>query len=146
MNKDNLPYVFSVVYCVCVAFSVAWNWSADLYIINVQIRWPAAAERLLNLAHFLSLPRVPRHSASEKSKPDSLRRSTQKWSTLLASNDLKWRREFSHAFKIVIVIGYLDQSGRSLRPYKIRINDNQPTRVTGTFRCFRHGRSWHTTW
>ena len=36
------------------------------------------AERLLNLANFLSLPRVPRHSASEKSKPDSLRRSTPK--------------------------------------------------------------------
>ena len=25
MNKDNLPYVFSVVFCVSVALSVAWN-------------------------------------------------------------------------------------------------------------------------
>ena len=30
VNKDNLPYVFSVVFCVLVAFSNAWSWQARL--------------------------------------------------------------------------------------------------------------------
>ena len=30
MNKDNLPYVLSVVLCVFVVFSVAWNWHPRL--------------------------------------------------------------------------------------------------------------------
>ena len=30
INKDNLPYVFSVVFCDFNAFSVAWNWHPRL--------------------------------------------------------------------------------------------------------------------
>ena len=52
MYKDNLPYVFSVVFGDFVAFSVAWNWHSRLDIWGLQIRRPAAAQRLLSFPMF----------------------------------------------------------------------------------------------
>ena len=78
-------------------------WAKIFFIIKLrglQILRPAAAQCLLNFAHFLPLPHVPHYPASGKSKQIVYEGWCQKWSRLLASNDLNWRREFSHAPQI----------------------------------------------
>ena len=58
MNKDNLPFVFIVVFCDFVAFSVAWNWhpwmvsylySFFLHYINI---WDQRCKILCFMKHF----------------------------------------------------------------------------------------------
>ena len=109
MNKVNLRYVVCVVFCVFMVFWVACRWRPDRR-RKEGTRHAALsadrAERLLDFVHFIPLPRAPRHPASDKWKPPGFVRSwshimsedrCQKSLSLLGSNDLKYRREFSHS-------------------------------------------------
>jgi len=62
MNKFNLPHVGS--------FAILWRFeslAAGTPVKSrrerqgVQLKWLPAAESLLNVVHFLPLPRIPRH-------------------------------------------------------------------------------------
>ena len=77
MNKDNLPYVFSVVFYVEFGDRPQLN---AFWILPIFSHFQAslATQTLKNKSQIVFDGQC------------------QKWSRLLASNDLKWRREFSN--------------------------------------------------